>query len=125
MMPILGLEGSDPLVAAARQGRHVLALPLRTLYEIGEDIRAHRDVVFAVENRSVLSALHRQLADLEPSRYSTLVCTSGHLSLATLRLLDRLCAAEAVVRYSGDFDAGGPMIADALASRLGDSVELC
>lgn len=120
---VAGLEGSAPLVAAARRGRHVLALPLRTLYELPADVRAHRDVVFAVENRSVLSALHRELADLEVKCYPTLVCTGGHLSLATLRLLDRLCAHGAVVRYSGDFDTKGLMIAGTLADRLGMAFE--
>lgn len=120
---VVGLDGADELVAAARAGRHVLALPLRTLYAIQADVRAHRDVVFAVENRSVLSALHRKLADVPLERYPTLVCTSGHVSLATLRLLDHLTGQGAVVRYSGDFDARGLMIADALASRLGGAFE--
>lgn len=116
---VAGLDGSEPLIAAARKGRHVVVLPLRTLYAIGDDVRAHRGVVFAVENRSVLSRLHRQLADVPVERYPTLVCTGGHVSLATLRLLERLAASGVVVRYSGDFDARGLMIADALASRLG------
>lgn len=116
-----GLAGSDPFVAAAREGRHVLVLPLRTLYAIQGDLRAHGDVVFAVENRSVLSRLHRELADVAVERYPTLVCTGGHVSLATLRLLERLVTGGAIVRYSGDFDARGLMIADALASRLGPS----
>jgi len=121
---VVGLLGTDDLVTAARAGRHVLALPLRTLYAIKDDVRAYRDVVFAVENRSVLSVLHRQLAGIAVERYPTLVCTGGHLSLATLRLLDRLTAGGAVVWYSGDFDAKGLMIADGLASRYGDALEL-
>lgn len=116
---VAGLGGSDPLVAAAREGRHVLVLPLRSLYAVGDDIWARGGVAFAVENRSVLSRLHRRLDDLPPDRYPTLVCTGGHVSLATLRLLEALAARGAVVRYSGDFDARGLMIADALASRLG------
>lgn len=116
---VAGLGGSDPLVAAGREGRHVLVLPLRSLYAVGRDVWAHGDVVFAVENRSVLSRLHRELADVSPERYPTVVCTGGHVSLATLRLLEGLTARGAVVRYSGDFDARGLMIADALASRLG------
>jgi len=119
----VGLRGTAPLVAAARMARHVLVLPLRTLYEIRDSVRAHRNVVFAVENRSVLSALHRDLAYVDVRNYPTLVCTGGHLSLAALRLLDRLCGDGAVVRYSGDFDARGLMIADALASRLGMAFE--
>lgn len=116
---VAGLGGSDPLVAAAREGRHVLVLPLRSLYAIGGDVWAHGDAVFAVENRSVLSRLHRRLADVHLERYPTLVCTGGHVSLATVRLLEALAARGAVVRYSGDFDARGLMIADAIASRLG------
>lgn len=116
---VAGLGGTDPLVTAARTGRHVISLPLRTLYAISSNIRAHRDVVFAVENRSLLSRLHRGLTDVPVARYPTLVCTGGHVSLATLRLLEALVACGAVVRYSGDFDARGLMIADALASRLG------
>jgi uncharacterized protein (TIGR02679 family) len=64
------------------------------------------------------------LAEAPVERYPTLVCTGGHLSLATLRLLDRLIAGGAVVWYSGDFDAKGLMIADGLASRYGDALEL-
>jgi uncharacterized protein (TIGR02679 family) len=120
---VVGLCGPDPLVTAARKGRHALALPLRTLYAIGDDVSAYRDVVFAVENRSVLSVLHRELADVPTQRYPTLLCTGGHVSLAALRLLDRLTGQGAVVRYSGDFDARGLMIADALASRLGGAFE--
>jgi uncharacterized protein (TIGR02679 family) len=120
---VVGLAGTNPLVAAAREGRHVVALPLRTLYAIRRGVQAHRDVVFAVENRSVMSILHRELADVSPERYPTLICTGGHLSLAALRLLDHLAAHGATVRYSGDFDARGLMIAGALAARLGDSFE--
>jgi uncharacterized protein (TIGR02679 family) len=115
---VVGLVGPDLLVTGAREAWHVLALPLRTLYAVARDIRAHRNVVFAVENRSVLSALHRELADLPVQRYPTLVCTGGHVSLATLRLLDHLTGRGATIRYSGDFDAKGLMIADALASRF-------
>jgi len=114
-----GLGGSDPVMSAARQARRVVVLPLRTLYAIGDDVWAQGGVVFAVENRSVLSRFHRQLADVPVERYPTLVCTGGHMSLATLRLLERLAASGAVVRYSGDFDARGLMIAAALSSRLG------
>lgn len=118
---VVGLEGGSPLLCAARQGRHVLALPLRTLYEVGDDLRAHGGVAFAVENRSVLSALHRGLTDVDPRSYPTLVCTGGHLSLAAVRLLDRLQEGGCVIRYSGDFDGRGLQIADALASRLGEA----
>jgi uncharacterized protein (TIGR02679 family) len=86
-------------------------------------VRAHRDIVFAIENRSVLSSLHRELGDVLPQRWPTLVCTGGHLSLAALRLLDHLADDGAIVRYSGDFDARGLMIAGALATRLGGSFE--
>lgn len=118
---VAGLGGSDPLVTAAREGRHVLVLPLRSLYAIGDDVRARGGVAFAVENRSVLSRLHRRLHDVPAGRSPTLVCTGGHVSLATLRLLEALADRGAVVRYSGDFDARGLMIADALASRLGSA----
>jgi uncharacterized protein (TIGR02679 family) len=120
---VVGLTGADPVVAAAREGRHVLALPLRTVYAISGSARAHRDTVFAVENRSVLSVLHRELTDIPSEAYPTLVCTGGHLSLAALRLLDHLALSGAIVRYSGDFDASGLMIADALAARLGGSFQ--
>jgi uncharacterized protein (TIGR02679 family) len=120
---VVGLMGSDPVVVAARSGRHVLALPLRTLYAVADDVRAYGDVVFAVENRSLLSWLHRGLAAVPAERYPTLVCTGGHVSLATLRLLEALVAHGAVVRYSGDFDARGLMIADALASRFGPALQ--
>jgi uncharacterized protein (TIGR02679 family) len=120
---VVGLTGADPVVAAAREGRHVLALPLRTLYAISGGLRAHRDTVFAVENRSVLSVLHRELTDIPSEAYPTLVCTGGHLSLAALRLLDHLALSGAIVRYSGDFDASGLMIAGALAARLGGSFQ--
>ncbi len=118
---VAGLGGTDPLLVAARAGRHVLALPLRTVYAVRDDAHAHGGVVFAVENRSVFAALHRAVDDLTGDRYPTLVCTGGHLSLAALRLLDALAAAGAMVRYSGDFDGKGLMIADALAGRLGSA----
>lgn len=114
----IGLAGGAPLLEAARAGGQVLSLPLRTVYEVLPALEAPRDV-YAVENPSVLSAAHRALRDRAPEAWPTVVCTSGHLSLAAVRLLDALVGGGARLHYSGDFDPKGLMIARALAARYG------
>lgn len=116
---VAGLKSDAELLSAARRHGSILALPLRTLYEVIPTLPLTQDNVFAIENPSVLSAIHRALQAYPPEHWPPLVCTSGHLSLAGLRLLDALVARGARIHYSGDFDVKGLLIARALACRFG------
>ena len=82
--------------------------------------RALQDRAFVVENPAVFEWLLRRLADAPPGRRVTLICTSGFLSAAGLRLLDLLAAAGTQIWYSGDFDRNGIIIAAGLAARYGE-----
>jgi len=70
--------------------------------------------VFVVENSGVFSAL---LDGWEDPFLPPLICTHGQTKLAALLLLDALAAAGAVIRYSGDFDPEGLLMADRLLRR--------
>ncbi|MDD3335277.1 MAG: TIGR02679 family protein [Eubacteriales bacterium] len=69
--------------------------------------------VYLVENQMVFS----QLCDHGSAFHSPLLCTSGQLQVASLRLLDLLAAANTHFYYSGDFDGEGLGIAYRLAKR--------
>lgn len=53
-----------------------------------------------------------------------MVCTSGQMKTASLYLLDLLAAAGCELRYSGDFDPEGLVIADRLLTRYPDQMAL-
>jgi uncharacterized protein (TIGR02679 family) len=118
-----GLVGAHPVITAARDTGSVLSLPLCTVDEIG-NVAAWNGVAFVVENPSVFSAIRRDLADLPPASWPTLICTSGQLSLAARRLLDRIVSSGGHILYSGDFDAPGLMIARGLRRRLPEAMSL-
>ena len=112
---------SDPLVAGARQAGVPVGYPLRVVRRWAEV--ASSDASFIVENPSVFGTLVercRQRGGGSP----TLVCTAGQPSLAAYELLDRLARAGVTLRYSGDFDVSGVLIARALKLRYGARLEL-
>lgn len=120
----VGLDGSDPLLAAARATGAALAYPLRT-------VAAWRDLapagqVFVVENPAVFGGLLDGLTDSgrPPGQWPVLVCTSGQPSAAAISLLDLLVRAGAHLYYSGDFDVGGLRIARSMLRRYGGQCSL-
>jgi uncharacterized protein (TIGR02679 family) len=119
---VSGLDGTSPYLRALRASGHANALTLRTVRAESQHARAFDQVVFVVENPSVFSALHRAQAEIPPTERATLICTSGQLSLAAIRLLEYLAQNGASVRYAGDFDTNGLRIAYGLRRRLGDAL---
>ena len=76
--------------------------------------------VYLVENQMLFS----QLCDQAERFQSPLICTSGQLQVAVLRLLDMLAAAGTTLYYAGDFDGGGISIAARLCARYPDNLQL-
>ena len=68
--------------------------------------------------------LFSQLCDHSEQFHSPLICTSGQLQVAVLRLLDMLVEAGTQLFYSGDFDAEGLSIAARLQARYPDVLQL-
>jgi uncharacterized protein (TIGR02679 family) len=117
---VAGLDGGSPYLRAFRASGHANALTLRTVRVEAPEARAFHGTAFVVENPSVFSALHRAQADTPPEERPTLVCTSGQLSLAAIRLLEALAQNGTTIRYAGDFDANGLRIAYGLKRRIGE-----
>lgn len=76
--------------------------------------------VFLIENQMLFS----QLCDQAKDFHSPLICTSGQLQVAVLRLLDMLVASGAALYYAGDFDGGGISIAARLLARYPNHLQL-
>jgi uncharacterized protein (TIGR02679 family) len=118
-----GLVGDTPYLRELRRAGVDRPFTLNTLAEIGEDVRAWREVAFVVENPTVFAALIKHLREFyDVAQHPTLVCTNGNLNLADRALLDALCRSGAHLFYSGDFDPAGLEIAAAVLQRHGESV---
>lgn len=105
----------DPLLAAAADRGEPIHVTLRMLRGI-DALRVGGATVSIVENRSVLEAVADELGP----RSKPLVCTSGMPSSAGRRLLELLHAGGARLRYHGDFDSEGILIANGIIGRLAD-----
>lgn len=110
------LLGADPMIAGARAHGYMQTLPLATVTRL-RGLSAAGGVVYVVENPAVFSHLMAVAAALPDERRSTLVCTSGQLSLAARRLLGLLVESGATLRYGGDFDQMGLTIARGILTR--------
>lgn len=75
---------------------------------------------YLVENQMLFS----QLCDQAVRFHSPLICTSGQLQVAVLRLLDMLADSGTTLFYAGDFDGGGISIAARLLNRYPDHLRL-
>lgn len=75
---------------------------------------------YLIENQMLFS----QLCDHAKDFHSPLICTSGQLQVAVLRLLDMLVSSGAALFYAGDFDGGGISIAARLLARYPDNLQL-
>ncbi len=107
------LAGSaHPVVASMAAAGGGWPLPLGALRDLRLAPRPGRPA-FVVENPQVFAHLVRGA----PADSAPLVCTSGFLSAAALRLLDALDGAGYALRYGGDFDRNGLAIAGGLARR--------
>ena len=75
---------------------------------------------YLIENQMLFS----QLCDQAKDFHSPLICTSGQLQVAVLRLLDMLVASGTTLYYAGDFDGGGISIAARLLARYPANLQL-
>lgn len=75
---------------------------------------------YLVENQMVFT----QLCDQAAHFHSPLICTSGQLTIAVIRLLDLLVSSGTDLFYSGDFDGKGLSIALQLLARYPDCLHL-
>ena len=119
---VWGIAGAgDAAAAAACASKQVYVAPLRLVarWELAPAAWRGR-VVHAVENPAVFEAL----VDHGPPPGCALLCTSGFPSAAALTLLARLGAAGARVRYGGDFDGKGLLIARHVGAAAGETAAL-
>lgn len=71
-------------------------------------------IVFVVENQMVFSALSGTAAE----HGAAMLCTSGQIKLAGLKLLKMLAESGCKILYAGDFDPEGLQIADKLLKKF-------
>ena len=123
---VWNLRGGGPVLAAARATGTPIALPLASLELLPSDdpLRAAHDTVWIVENPAVFQALIAGTRDFPLEQRPTLVCGSGFLSLAALRILDQVVASGARILYSGDWDGNGLAIAHTTLKRWPHAVRL-
>lgn len=75
-------------------------------------------IAYVVENPSIF----QKLAEETKGKFCV-VCSNGQIRLAVLVLLDFLVSSGCLIRYSGDFDPEGLMIAQKLKKRYGEKLE--
>lgn len=103
----------------------VLLAPLRQV-SAWTDIGFAGETLYAVENPAVFEELvdHLIRSGRPPSSTPPLLCTSGWLSVAAIRVLDLAVAQGARIAYGGDFDRKGLGIAAWLLDRYGERMSL-
>lgn len=117
---VLGSNGEEhPASCAFRRRHEINTLSLTNLaaltFACSPSGRA-----YLVENQMLFS----QLCDNAEQFHSPLICTSGQLQVAVLRLLDLLVEAGVKLFYSGDFDVEGLSIAARLQARYPNMLTL-
>lgn len=121
---LIGFSASSPTLRAAVDEWLPLRLPLYALDRLPDIHPARGTTAYAVENPSVFRILMERAALLPAGSRPALICTSGHFSLATQRLVACLASQAVKIRYSGDFDLRGVEIALALRDSFPHSVDL-
>jgi len=110
-------DGSGPLASGLRAWTGAAQAVVVTLAQLRVDDLGdvHRELVFVVENPSMLAeALARFGGGCPP-----LVCTSGWPNLAAVTLLRRLAGAGIELAYHGDLDGEGVRIAAHVIAKTG------
>lgn len=107
-----------PVWKSAYETKTVLNIPMKELIKLDAVYPFEGSAVWVVENSSVASTL----MDLVPN--ASIICTHGQLRLAGWRLIELLAASNATIRYSGDLDPEGLLIADRLVSRYPQNIHL-
>lgn len=112
-------QGEHPAFKEFRERNECCTLSLTNLNNISSAESPSRKA-FLIENQMLFS----QLCDQAKDFHSPLICTSGQLQVAVLRLLDMLVASGAALYYAGDFDGGGISIAARLLARYPNNLHL-
>lgn len=124
-----GLQGAgrndgsrDRQAEGAAADRAVLVAPLRQVSQWAA-LDLCGSILYAVENPPVFEDLVDHLT-AAGGAHPTLLCTSGFLSVAAVKVLDLAVGQGARLAYGGDFDLKGLTIAAGLLRRYGDQVTL-
>lgn len=112
-------QTEHPGFKALRQRKECCTLSLTNL-NLLSSAASPSGKAYLIENQMLFS----QLCDQASSFHSPLICTSGQLQVAVLRLLDMLAASGTTLYYAGDFDGGGISIAAKLLARYPDNLQL-
>ena len=108
-----------PAFKEFRQRYECCTLSLTNLNNISS-VTSPSGKAYLIENQMLFS----QLCDQAKDFHSPLICTSGQLQVAVLRLLDMLVASGTTLYYAGDFDGGGISIAARLLARYPANLQL-
>ncbi len=95
------------------------AITMENLLEL-TDVQPVGNKVYIVENEMVFSYLLKHLKQ----KKITLLCTSGQLRSASVKLIRCLSDRGAEMYYSGDIDPDGIRIADRLWKKYGDKIHI-
>jgi uncharacterized protein (TIGR02679 family) len=106
-------EASDPVCDFYNQRGEPHVLTLQHLSRFSHT-RAHKKIIYVLENRAVFSAVSELLP---PTCPCTMLCMDNGFNAAASRLLDMLTASGAKIRYSGDMDYKGLTLADKIYLR--------
>lgn len=112
-------QGEHPAFREFRQRKECCTLSLTNLNNI-VSATSPSGKAYLIENQMLFS----QLCDRAEDFRSPLICTSGQLQVAVLRLLDMLASSGTTLYYAGDFDGGGISIAARLLARYPDKLRL-
>ena len=112
-------EGEHPAYAAFRARHEICTLTLANMAKLRSAV-SPSGRAYLVENEMVFT----QLCDDAERFHSPLVCTSGQLTTAAVRLLDLLAASGMTLFYAGDFDGNGISIAARLVRRYSGKLRL-
>ena len=81
-----------------------------------EKVSCRQSRVFVSENPTIF---HNLINDLTNQAQTSLMCTNGQLTIASLLMLDLVVQSGATIYYGGDFDPEGLRIAERLKNRYG------
>lgn len=112
-------ESWHPAYEAFYENGEPCVVTMENLKDITE-AKAIDNQVYVVENEMVFS----YLTSSEKKKACTILCTSGQLRSAAVKLLDFLVKSGASVYYSGDTDPDGLGIADRLWQKFQTSVHI-
>lgn len=110
-------DGPHPACEAFYRRKEPYVLTAENLRSVTA-AKAEHNRVYVVENEMVFLHLVENAKDRDVS----ILCTSGQLRTAAIRLLDHLAEGGALLCYSGDLDPAGMDIADRLWQRYGNAL---